>query len=214
MRNNSSLGAIGAPFPAGLSAGGGSFCHEAAVNKEARLSAEDVRLLLSYDQATGSFTWADGVVSRKVKPGQPAGSYHDGYLRIRIRGCAYRAHRLAWLYVTGAWPRELIDHINGDRADNRFCNLREATLEQNNVNKSVASKRSKTGLMGVYPVGKRFVASAYQGAKCHYLGTFATAEEAFAAYCEKKRELHGSDLSILRADLLSLHAKNFARSAT
>ena len=86
---------------------------------------------LFYDPFTGIFTRRISNCN-KVKIGDTAGSMDgNGYILININGKSYRAHRLAWLYMTEKMPEELIDHKNGVRHDNRFCNLREATHNQN-----------------------------------------------------------------------------------
>src|ERR1700719_1662744 len=93
-----------------------------------------LRELLSYDPETGVFRWL--VRKRQnVKAGDVAGSFDGcGYCKISIDRRAYKAHRLAWLYMTGEWPPAEIDHINMNRADNRFANLRLATRHQNMAN--------------------------------------------------------------------------------
>jgi hypothetical protein len=101
-------------------------------------------------------------------------------------------HRLAWLYVTGAWPKKHLDHINGDRADNRFCNLREADDAANNQNRKRANKCSLTGVLGVTycKQTKRYRAVIMHNRKSIHLGRFDTPEEAHAAYVGAKRVLH------------------------
>jgi hypothetical protein len=90
-----------------------------------------------------------GVFSR-IDRGNGSGSKDSyGYLIIKIKGRQYKAHRLAWLYVYGQMPKGVIDHINGDRSDNRICNLRDVTQDQNN--KSARRKPNReTGEVGVY----------------------------------------------------------------
>lgn len=99
------------------------------------LTPERLRCLLSYDQGTGLFTW---LIDRGngACAGQRAGTVdrNSGYVLVQIDGRQYRAHRLAWLYVHGRWPRPLIDHIDRNRANNRISNLREATSAINNSN--------------------------------------------------------------------------------
>jgi hypothetical protein len=87
----------------------------------ADLTAEEVRRLLRYEPETGKFY-------------REMGSLTDaGYVRVRVGAKTYAAHRLAWLYVHGRWPVDLIDHINGDKQDNRIANLREATASENAI---------------------------------------------------------------------------------
>jgi hypothetical protein len=85
------------------------------------LTAERLRELLNYDPDTGVFTWrVRPVHSHRV--GDIAGSVRTtrGYRLIGVAGRVYKAHRLAWLYMMGEWPKDQIDHINRDPSDNRF----------------------------------------------------------------------------------------------
>jgi hypothetical protein len=155
------------------------------------LTAERLREVLSYDQETGIFTRLVSATNR-VNVGDVAGYVHQsGYRLIRVDSGRYLAHRLAWLYVYGAFPADGMDHINGDRADNRICNLREATDAENNQNK--ISERSGTSKYLGVSWSKRdnkWRATIHVNRKQHYLGQFATEEEACAAYCAAKSELH------------------------
>ncbi|MCI0598747.1 MAG: HNH endonuclease [Beijerinckiaceae bacterium] len=116
------------------------------------ITAERLRKLLTYDPETGIFTWlpreGDGREVRRWNArysGKIAGCINktDGYRYIKIDGQMYLAHRVAVLYVKGEWPRADIDHINLDRADTRFCNLRQATRAQNMAN--IRKQRNNTG---------------------------------------------------------------------
>ena len=147
---------------------------------------------LSYDPSTGNFIWlrnAPGGGSTRV--GDRAGTIEQQkYLRIGLDGTSYYAHRLAWLYMTGTWPSHGIDHINGDRRDNRWTNLRQADHSLNNQNLKIAKRHNATGLLGVGKNGSGFMASIRIDNKRHYLGTFRTAMEAHQAYLKAKRKLH------------------------
>lgn len=97
-------------------------------------------------------------------------------------------HRAAWLLRTGRWPEFEIDHENGNRADNRWRNLRSATRGQNRQN---LSPRGKSGhLRGCTPYYQKWKAQIRVGGTHHYLGLFDTEEQAHAAYCEAKKRLH------------------------
>jgi hypothetical protein len=146
------------------------------------LTAERLRELMDYDPETGVFTRRVHAGARgRGRAGDVAGSVDDkGYIRIVVDGRRRLAHRLAWLYVTGEWPAEQIDHISGVRDDNRMCNLREATHAENCRN---AKRRSgRTGFKGVVPRGNRYIARIKKGGRCIHLGTFETPEAAHAAY--------------------------------
>ena len=166
---------------------------------ETGLTQERVRELLSYDPTTGIFSWRVVRCGHKagtggtIKAGSVAGGNGSAsYRRIGIDGVRYKAHRLVWMYVHGRWPAELIDHINGDRDDNRITNLREATKSENGENQRKAKAGTKTGILGIcwHQEAKKFMASITVGGKQKYLGCFHTAEEAHQAYLVAKRELH------------------------
>jgi hypothetical protein len=162
-------------------------------NSQNTLTQERLKELLHYDPETGVFTWLQtrGQQTRGCKAGSPD---KDGYIKIGINRRSYRAHRLAWFYVNGSWPTELIDHINGEKADNRIANLRKADFSENCQNLKGASKRSTTGLLGVRAQKKKGGIS-YQAAirvrgEFIYLGTHPTPEAAHTAYMEAKERLH------------------------
>lgn len=105
----------------------------------------------------------------------------------------YFAHRLAWLIYYGTWPKDQIDHIDGDRSNNRIANLREATHDENCENQHRAqSDNYTTGLLGAsFDKRKRVFRASIMVKKVVYrLGTFKTAEEAHQAYLAAKRQLH------------------------
>lgn len=104
------------------------------------ITAQELRRVIGYDPATG-FMY-------NLKTGNSAGyATDDGYIRVTIGDRKYMAQRLAWLYVYGTWP-SLVDHINGDRSDNRINNLREVTQAQNQANSKVHCN-NKTGVSGL-----------------------------------------------------------------
>jgi hypothetical protein len=156
-----------------------------------KLTLERLREVLEYDPESGVWVWKMSTASsrtggRKAKPGKIAGALSNGYVVIRIDNRLYEAHRLAWFYTTGTWPKAEIDHINMIRADNRWSNLREATHSQNGANRG-ANKNSKSGAKGVTRNGKRWQAKVLN----KYLGTFDTVEEARTACQEYMKQQRG-----------------------
>jgi hypothetical protein len=161
------------------------------------LTADQLRSMLDYDPATGIFTW----LLRKHAPkhwntrwsGKAAGSVtFSGYLHIRLGNRIYRAHRLVFLWMVGAWPENEVDHQDGNRLNNRWSNLRQATPSENRMNKGMRSDNT-SGRKGVCldRRSKRWQAQVMLSKKRHHLGYFDTPEEAHAAYVEAARRLHG-----------------------
>lgn len=146
------------------------------------ITAEYLRGMLDFDRETGFFSWKSGV-NRRLAAGTKAGTAHgSGYISIQVGGRAYLAHRLAWLHVFGVWPKEFLDHINGERSDNRLVNLREATRIENSRNRGAPSHNT-SGFKGVYVTPKgRAQAHIKVGGKQLFLGSFDLAEEAHAVY--------------------------------
>lgn len=151
------------------------------------MSQEFLQTQLHYDPETGVFTWLPDR-PRARRSGGEAGVEAYGYIQILVGGRAYRAHRLAWLYVHGQWPLHQIDHVNGIRSDNRIANLRDVPEMVNHQN--LRATKNRTGFMGVGKSKNRFYAAIQAEGKYHYLGHFVTAEEAATAYLEAKRRLH------------------------
>lgn len=122
----------------------------------------------------------------RVKVGDKAGSYlTDGYRQLRICGKQYREHHIVWLLHNDYLPKEL-DHINCIRDDNRIENLRECTRNENMQNRKIATKRSKSGVLGVTEVSGRFAACIRRDGVRKHLGTFDTPDEAGMAYIAAK----------------------------
>lgn len=151
------------------------------------ISAEELRRALSYDPVTGVFRWI-----KKVTVGSIAGSTNArGYRLVHVNGVHYLAHRLAWLYVKGEWPAEVIDHINGDPSDNRFINLRACSRAENQQNRKPNSNNT-TGVPGVYYCKKdeKWVARIRKNGKHIRIGAFKSKEEAGEAYLDAKKRVH------------------------
>lgn len=158
----------------------------------ARIDQRRLKEILHYDQSTGLFTWKVAK-ARKIKIGGRAGGDRgDGYISIKIDDRSYLSHRLAWLYMTGEWPKTILDHKDRNRSNNVWTNLREADRFQNMANRPL-HKNNKVGLKGVHwklRVNK-WCAQIYFGKKCCHLGYYNTPEEAHAAYCGAARVWHG-----------------------
>lgn len=158
------------------------------LNPSARLASIDVKSF-SYDKETGVFTWAN--CRRPHLNGNPLGTLDkDGYLTAKINQVRVRLHRLAWFVEYGEWPSSQIDHINGDKVDNRIVNLRLADNSENNCNRPVQSN-NKLGIKGVRRHGSGYQALICKNKKQILLGTFKTVEEAKAAYDKAATKLHG-----------------------
>jgi hypothetical protein len=167
-----------------------SFC-ESAVRRRRRITHARLLEILHYDSETGKFRWIEPV-SRSIKPGDIAGrTDSEGYRLITIKGRAYRAHQLAWFYRTGKWCTVMIDHRDGDPSNNRWDNLRPATVSQNNANRR-PNRNNKSGFKGVvrHRIG-RWCARIKKNGRRYHLGSFATPEEAHAAYVAAARKLFG-----------------------
>jgi hypothetical protein len=144
-----------------------------------------LRELLHYDRDTGEFRWRERI-GDEVALGHAAGC-----VRICILGRTYRAHQLAWLYMTGRWGRPLIDHRDGDATNNRWANLRRATASENGANSRCRDNIS--GYKGVVLCrgSGRWRASVCKDGQRRHLGMFATPEAAHAAYVAAARKLFG-----------------------
>ena len=154
------------------------------------ITAELLRQIMHYDPETGIFTWKVQK-GRRVKPGDRSGCPDSlGYLMIIIDRHAYKAHRLAWLYMTGEWPQE-IDHINCDRSDNRWANLRLATRSQNGANRRLDSRRAGC-LKGASKCNAGWQSKIRIDGNLIYLGTYRTQEEAHKVYCEYAKKHFGA----------------------
>ncbi|RZM21135.1 MAG: HNH endonuclease [Pedobacter sp.] len=156
------------------------------------LTQQELKTLFSYDPETGLFTRLVQTAPQ-AKVGTVAGTLTPkGYLSISIRGKNYRVHRLAFLYMTGEWPKVIVDHYNGKPADNSWNNLRPADYSQNGCNSRLRHS-SRSGYKGVsyYKDKNRYRAEIYLRDRRYSLGYFKTAEEAHEAYCKKAEVLHG-----------------------
>lgn len=156
------------------------------------ITCDAVAELLRYDPDTGKLYWLVDKGSRG-RAGTEAGSLHKHcrYVYVRIGGRSYRAHRLAWLLTYGEWPEDQIDHINGDKADNRIGNLRSSTNQENHqaFRKTRSGSSSKyRGVSWLNHKGKWAVYISAYG-KQKFVGYFGCELEAARAYDKKAEEL-------------------------
>lgn len=145
----------------------------------------ELRERLKYDPDTGVFLWTGRGCKRlnHCLIGRPAGSLTpNGYIGIELGHGRFAAHRLAWKYVHGADPTGEIDHINGDRTDNRIANLRDTSRAENARNMCLPS-HNKSGVIGVCFKQDRgkWMASIKINRRIHYLGNFHDKADAIAA---------------------------------
>lgn len=149
---------------------------------------------LDYDPETGHFIWkiTSNAHGGKIMPGDIAGGRTQGYVQICRKGKCVRAHRLAYLFVNGEWPPEGmdIDHINGNREDNRWVNLRLATRSQNNNNGGIRAD-NKSGHRGVSFATReqKWDARIKVNGKLYLLGKFKDKEDAIAARKKAEKDL-------------------------
>ncbi|QNB14270.1 HNH endonuclease [Paraburkholderia tropica] len=159
---------------------------------EARISYETANEFFHYDAETGAITLKNDVATLKTKQGEQVGSkIASGYIQVYVPeiGSVY-AHRLAFLLMTGSWPKNIVDHINHIPDDNRWENLRDVDYSANNHN-SKLRKDNTSGVRGVrYEKRKnRYSATVKHQKKGYWLGYFDTIEEATAALLAKYEEL-------------------------
>lgn len=158
------------------------------------MDIDALKVEISYDPETGEFRWLKPASGRRLSG--RAGTMQDGYRRVMVNGQAYQCHVLAFAFMMNRWPENEIDHVNGDKADNRWSNLREATRQENAENVHRPRRHNKLGLLGVclgpklVDGSQRYIAQIQLNGRRIYIGQFASAEEAHEAYLSKKRELH------------------------
>lgn len=169
---------------------------------EQELSAIDLAKIISADFETGNLFWKArepglfGVENHNPWNAKYAGKSvylrprGDGYFQVRIFGREFTFHRVVMALSTGRWAPEMVDHINGDRSDNRLVNLREASPSDNARNRG-RSKNNRTGRIGVNlaPRAGAFTAAIVADGKRTHLGTFDSFERACAARAEAERDL-------------------------
>jgi hypothetical protein len=142
------------------------------------LTGKFKRIKLSKNDRTGKLGYID--VKKNV----------NGYFDIWVCGKIYRQNRLAWCLYYNKDTNLQIDHINGDRTDNRICNLREVTNGENIQNQIKPSKNNTSGFLGVCKLNNKFGTRIRKDGIDYYLGCFNTPEEASKVYIQTKKKLH------------------------
>ena len=162
--------------------------------KESQLAHSELLRILDYSPETGIFTWKIKI-SRNVVVGRVAGSKNkgNGYIEIKIYKKHFLGHRLAWFYVHGYWPVDLIDHKNRIRHENWIDNLREAdgsfNLQNQQLPSSLNTSSSKVPGVTFRRERQKWRVVLTIDKKDTYFGHYSTQEEA-EAVCLEKRRLH------------------------
>lgn len=160
------------------------------LHQRAKLESE-LRARIAYDPESGAFTrLKDGGNGARVG-GRAGGVAKIGYVYLSVCDTKVLAHRAAWFLTHGRWPG-VVDHVNGNRSDNRLCNLREVTTRQNTHNVRSARNSSGSGLLGAFYDKRRgrWFASIMNHGRSKFLGYHASPEAAHAAYVAAKRRVH------------------------
>ena len=160
-------------------------------DKYSNLTQDYLKQLYDYNPDTGEL-WS-------LLYNRPVGFDHKGYrvVNIQIDGLKKKIyiHKIIWKMVHGDWPSQYIDHINGNKSDNRLCNLREVTVKQNHENKTIYKTKSglpRSGYKGVHwnKESRKWIASIGHNKKTIYLGTYVDAQKAYLAYVDAAKKYH------------------------
>ncbi len=153
------------------------------------LTHEKLKSIFNYNPLNGSFTYIIRVSGKM--PGTTINYYpKDRYKVIIIEKQKYYAHRLAWFYMTGEWPKKWIDHKNGNKSDNRWANLRLASKTENGCNRKIS--KNSSGIKGVSFCKRtgKWQAQIKFKKKSHHLGRFSKIEDAEKVVREMRIKLH------------------------
>jgi hypothetical protein len=152
-----------------------------------------LKSLFDYNPQTGDIHWRQTRRGRTRDDGLVQSLSSQGYLRAKVGGVQIQAHRIAWAIAYGAWPAGVIDHINGNKVDNRLANPRDVSVRVNTENQREAqSRNTHSRLLGASwrPASGVWVARIRVAGRERYLGAFASDVDAHAAYVAAKRSLH------------------------
>jgi len=149
------------------------------------ITYERLRENLTYNPDTGEFIWNITKCGRAQKGDKTGTKFDNGYMHIYVDGHRYKSHRLAFLWMTGRFPVEFVDHINGIRDDNRWCNLREVSRQGNACN----LLRHRQGHLVGASLDRRVNAKPWRAYtqvndKYKHIGYYATEKEAHDAYVQ------------------------------
>ena len=154
------------------------------------MTHDDLLRWFHYDPETGDWTRL-AKQGRGIRRSKQVGTLCNGYHTITIDRKQYKAHVLAWFYMTGEWPSRQVDHRDNSPLNNIWSNLRLATNAENGQNRHRPSRNNKSGYLGVSRSSRhRWRATISDGEKQVVLGHFDTPEEASDAYLAGKKELH------------------------
>jgi hypothetical protein len=168
-----------------------------AIRLDDPLTADELRNLLDYIPSTGGFWWKERPGNtwwNATHAGKPAGSVSGtGYIYIDVHRLSYRAHRLAWLWMTGEWPPVEIDHIDCDPANNTWRNLRPASRSEGSQNRRVG-RNSTTGIRGISYNSRRkqWIVRIMVDKQSHFGGWFRDLQEAQMVRNALVHRLHGA----------------------
>lgn len=162
---------------------------------------ETLRKLLRYDPETGLLWWIK-TNSQRAPAGSVAGclSKRTGYVSVGVNGKRMRAHRVVWMMVYNEIPSE-IDHIDGDRSNNRIENLRLVSRSGNNQNRGV-QRNNTSGATGVSfdSYRSRWAARIQSNGKQISLGRFHSFNEAVRAYADAKAKIHTVEPNVVNRE--------------
>lgn len=160
------------------------------------ITQDELKELLDYNPETGIFVWKVRM-AKSVKAGMIAGVLNtQKYRCITIAGTQYKAHRLAWVYIHGEFPK-MLDHVDGNRDNNAIINLRLTTVRQNGQNRKEHRVGKTLGCYFHKPTGKWRAQLEFKGRNYH-LGLYETAEEAFEAYSAAVHSIEKDGVLLIR----------------